>query len=411
MSRTEAMRPRLRDGVVEFPVHHMRGGTSTGLVIDERAAPAARALREELLRHLMGLPLSGTRAGNRQITGLGRGIATSNKVFFAGWEKTAEGPRLSSTLAQLAADKSAIDWSVNCGNMSAALPLFALEAGWLHRPAGGGALNLAIFNTNTGVTTDARMRFAADGLAERAEIPGVDGAFPAVDLFLRDPVGAKTGTLLPTGKVVDVIAGREVSCVDVAVPMVILRAADFGKTGQESPAALEADGAFIAALRETWIAAGLRMGLRNRAGALLSEAEIAASETVPKVCIVGAPAGSGNLTARYFTPQTAHPSMAVSGGCCLGAAALIAGSVAHQVARGLGMPGRDYGEFGIAIENPAGILDAVIEARADADGLAVRKAAYRRSAQLLLAGHVPLYRASPELRAALLGGTEALAAD
>ena len=63
--------PSLRGGCVEFPVHHVRGGTSTGLVISEHWAPREQAMREELLRHLMGLPLEGTRAGNKQITGLG----------------------------------------------------------------------------------------------------------------------------------------------------------------------------------------------------------------------------------------------------------------------------------------------------------------------------------------------------
>src|ERR1700683_2640508 len=62
--------PRWRGGTIEFPLHHMRGGTSTGLVIWERYVPPDRELREELLRHLMGLPLQGERRGNRQITGL-----------------------------------------------------------------------------------------------------------------------------------------------------------------------------------------------------------------------------------------------------------------------------------------------------------------------------------------------------
>src|SRR5580700_3235793 len=70
---------RWRGSVIEFPLHHMRGGTSTGLVIWERYAPTDRARREELLRHLMGLPLENERRGNRQITGLGRGAPTSNK--------------------------------------------------------------------------------------------------------------------------------------------------------------------------------------------------------------------------------------------------------------------------------------------------------------------------------------------
>ncbi len=84
------------------------------------------------------------------------------------------------------------------------------------------------------MTAGARMRLGADGGFVAAEIPGVDGSFPGVDLFLANPVGAKTGSLLPTGHAVDDIAGYAVSCVDVAVPMVIARAADFGKTAHEN---------------------------------------------------------------------------------------------------------------------------------------------------------------------------------
>ena len=75
--------PRENFGTWEFPVLHVRGGTSTGLVIWDRVAPKQLELREELLRHLMGLPLTGTSSDSKQITGLGRGYATSNKVFFA----------------------------------------------------------------------------------------------------------------------------------------------------------------------------------------------------------------------------------------------------------------------------------------------------------------------------------------
>ena len=84
----------MRNGVVEFPVHHVRGGTSTGLVLWERFTPADLALKEELLRHLMGLPLVGTRPGNKQITGLGRIVPTGNKVFFAEIETKADGSPL-----------------------------------------------------------------------------------------------------------------------------------------------------------------------------------------------------------------------------------------------------------------------------------------------------------------------------
>lgn len=393
--------PRWRGGIIEFPLHHMRGGTSTGLVIWDRYAPPERELREELLRHLMGLPLKGERRGNKQITGLGRGAPTSNKVFFADLEADAGGrPRVVSTLAQLAADKAAIDWSVNCGNMSAALPLWVLDTGLAETHAPG-LFELAIRNTNTGVIAGSRMRLGVHGSAAAAEIPGVDGAFPAVDLFLRSPAGAKTGKLLPTGAPRDHIAGHDVSCVDVAVPMVILRASDFGKTATEAPAALEADAAFMAALRDIWVAAGLKMGLANRDGSLMTEAQLAASETVPKVCIVAPPRGAGNIGVRYFTPQSAHGSMAVTGGCCLAAAALVDGSIAREVSRDLAAPGAAFTEIGVGIENPAGVLAAIVDARVGAAGLEVNTAAYQRSAQILLRGHVPLYRASDALIAGL----------
>jgi len=389
--------PRLRHGVLEFPVHHMRGGTSTGLVLWERWSPQDLALREELLRHLMGVPLAGQNDRNKQITGLGRGSPTSNKVFFARMEPGPEGDMLVSTLAQLAHNHGAIDWSVNCGNMSAALPLWATDSGLVTSPA-----DLRIRNTNTGVTTVSRMQAAPDGSFVTAEIPGVDGAYPAVDLFMLSPVGAKTGRLLPSGSVVDVIDGYSVSCVDVAVPMVICDAAELGKTAHESIAELDADPVFKQTLQRLWVAAGLRMGLRRRDGALMTEDDLARSETIPKICIVGRPQAGGNIATRYFTPQLGHASMAVSGGCCLAAAALVPHSVAQRVAHGVPSLGGGFADVEVGIENPAGILDATVIARMAAGLPEIRSAAYRRSAQVLLRGHVPLYRASAALVAAVM---------
>ena len=386
-------------GVPEFPVHHMRGGTSTGIVLWAPLLPAAPELRDELIRHLMGVPLTGRRPGNRQVGGLGRGAPTSNKVFIV--EVDAARRRLTSTLAQLAADKSEIDWSVNCGNMSAALPLFALDTGLVG--ADDDDFELEIHNTNTDSRMTARMRLADGGRSLRADtrIPGVDGDYPGVDLYLHEPVGAKTGALLPTGQACDEIDGIAVSCVDVAVPMLIVAAASLGKTGRETPAELDADAAFKERLRALWVAAGLKMGLKLRSGEPMSAAQLAASETVPKVCLVAPPAEDGHLLARYFTPQAAHASLAVSGGCCLASACLIPGSVAQRLARGVPAVGPDAATFDIALENPAGLLATRIQAVQRDGRVQIRQAAYRRSAQLLLRGNFPLYRASPGLRAAL----------
>lgn len=386
----------LASPIPELPVHYMRGGTSTGVVIWEPLVPKEEHLRAEMLRHLMGVPHSGRVTGNRQITGLGRGPATSNKVFLARIEETATGQRIVSTLAQLANEHGEIDWSVNCGNMSSALPLWAVDSGLIEAPASG-AFDLEIRNTNTGVLTVSRMAREADGRFVVTEIPGVMGAFPQVDLFLQSPVGSKTGALLPTGAVMDEIEGVAVSCVDVAVPMVIIAAASLGKTAHEPIAELEADAAFMARLRQVWIEAGLRMRLQRRDGELLTREELARSETIPKVCIVGTPRHGGHVAVRYFTPQTGHGSMAVSGGCCLAAACLLPGSTAHQVAAGIATPTQTYTDIPVSLENPAGLLDTLVTARRGDSGLEIQAAAYRRSAQILMRGQVPLYGASAEL--------------
>jgi 4-oxalomesaconate tautomerase len=219
---------------------------------------------------------------------------------------------------------------------------------------------------------------------------------------LNEPVGAKTGKLLPTGNAVDQIEGLDVSCVDVAVPMVIARASDFGRDVHDRIETFDTDRALMDKLRGVWTQAGLRMGLKKRNGEPMSADELANSETIPKVCLVGPPKGEGNITARYFTPQAGHRSMAVSGGCCLAAAALVPGTVAAQVARKVAPLGAAFGEVAVGIENPAGVLDATIDARIVDGSVEILKAAYKRSAQILLAGQVPLYHASAELFEALL---------
>ena len=392
---------RRRLGAVEVPVHYMRGGTSTGVVLWEPLLPADMALREQLLRHLMGVPGSGSQPGNRQITGLGRGPATSNKVFVMDTERVDGQLRLVSTLAQLASDHAEVDWSVNCGNMSSALLLWVLDMGLLEAAANG-VCEVDIRNTNTGVITTARMQRDAQEGFLLARIPGVVGDYPAVDLFLHAPVGNKTGALLPTGAVVDNVAGIDVSCVDVAVPMVIVEARSLGKTGHEPVAALAADAAFMATLRTLWTQAGLKMGLRRKDGALMTEDELARSETIPKICIVAAPREGGHIAVRYFTPQTGHASMAVSGGCCLAAACLIPGTTAHRVATNIAASGAAFADIHVSIENPAGRLDTTVVAALDERQLQIRSAAYRRSTQILMRGHVPLYGASGELQEALL---------
>ena len=388
--------PYLQDSVLHIPVSYMRGGTSTGVVLWGPHLTPFGDLREEIIRKIMGVPDTGELKGNKQITGLGRGPATSNKVFIV---EPADGVQadFNSTLAQLAAEKSAIDWSVNCGNMSAAIPLFLLNNGLL--TAGDPTTEVRVFNTNTSVITDCRVRTPGGQavIPTDTEIPGVYGAFPGVELSLREPVGSKTGQLLPTGQVRDVFDGVEVSCVDVAVPMVIVRADALALRGDESVASLNANDALKAKLRSIWVQAGLAMKLKRK-GVLMTADELAASETVPKVCLVSPPTQGGHISARYFTPQESHASLAVTGGCCLAAACLIPGTTAHDIAKGVEPLTVHNTERAVAMENPAGILRARVFGCHDAEGgFAFPRVAYERNAQLYMDGFFRIHRPSDAL--------------
>ena len=194
------------------------------------------------------------------------------------------------------------------------------------------------------------------------------GKFPGVELSLRNPVGAKTGKLLPTGKPLDRFAGIEASCVDVAVPMVIVSAAELGKTGQESVEELARDHALKEKLRTIWVEAGLKMGLRKKNGDPMSADDLAHSETIPKICMVAPPIGDEHILVRYFTPQTPHNSLAVTGGCCLAVACLVPGTVANRFARGLPKLDSNPSVTVVQMRNPAGILRARIAASVTSAG-------------------------------------------
>lgn len=382
--------PTVLQGVAHMPLYQMRGGTSTGIVLWEDHLPSALPLREALIRHLMGVPLQGESLGNRQITGLGRGPATSNKVFIVG-QPPDDSADLTSNLAQLAADRSSIDWRVNCGNMSAALPLYAVDTGLVR--AQPPETWLRIFNTNTRVMTNVRLPYPLTPI----EIPGVMGQYPGVELSLQDPVGAKTGALFPTGARLNVFQGVPATCLDVAVPMVILRAADLGCSGDESVADLNANPALVERLRAIWVEAGLAMGLKRGDGVLMSAEDLASSETIPKICLVAADRGSAHLKVRYFTPQQAHASMAVTGGCCLAVAALLEGTVARSVVQGLAGLSGQLDQHQVNMSNPAGILQARVCAKAQGEDVQIPWVAYTRNAQVLMKGLSPLYQADSEL--------------
>jgi 2-methylaconitate cis-trans-isomerase PrpF len=176
--------------------------------------------------------------------------------------------------------------------------------------------------------------------------------------------------------------------------MVILPAAALGLLGEESVASLNANSALKQRLRAIHVAAGRAMRLKKN-GFLMTEHELASSETIPKLCLVSPPKNGANISARYFTPQESHASLAVTGGCCLAAACFIPGTTAHAAASGLNLLQQSLSDHLVSMENPAGILRARVFGRHTSLGeLDIPWVAYERSAQLFMDGFFRVHGAS-----------------
>jgi 2-methylaconitate cis-trans-isomerase PrpF len=137
----------------------------------------------------------------------------------------------------------------------------------------------------------------------------VPGTAAPIMLFFSDLIGTRTGKLLPTGNPIDIIEGIEVSCVDAAIPMIIARAEEMGKTGYESPDEINTDAAFFERLERIRVAASHKMGMGDPTGSV-----------VPKFCIISKPRSGGSINARYMVPHKCHATFPLVGSQCLAAA-------------------------------------------------------------------------------------------
>lgn len=193
------------------------------------------------------------------------------------------------------------------------------------------------------------------------------------------------------------VTHHQVSCVDVAVPMVIIRASSLGLLGDESVNSLNTNALLKSRLRSIWIQAGLAMQLKKQ-GVLMTADELAESETIPKVCLVSQPKNGGNISVRYFTPQESHASLAVTGGCCLATACLIPGTIAHELASGITALSDQDSDRLVCMENPAGMLRARVHGRhVCGDDFVFPWVAYERNAQLFMDGLFRIHRPSAAL--------------
>ncbi len=350
--------------LIGIPCRVMRGGTSKGPFFLASDLPQDPALRDRTLLAVMGSEHI------RQIDGIGGGDSlTSKAVMVSG--STRPGVDIEYLFAQVAVGGDTVDTAPNCGNMLAAVGPFAIESGLVR--ATSPQTMLRIFNRNTGKIVEAIVQTPGGKVTYAGDtaIDGVPGRSAPVVLNFLDGAGAKTGALLPTGRVIDVIEGVDVSCVDFASPLVMIAAAALGKTGHEAKAALDSDRQLFERVEAIRLEASRRMGLGEATGKVL-----------PKVALLAPPARGGTIASRYLTPWTCHAAHAVTGALCVAAACRVPSSVADQVAA--------RGPDTIAIEHPAG----KIETRVEVDPTAargtpvIRRAGVVRTARLLLAGRV-----------------------
>jgi len=345
----------------------MRGGTSKGLYFLKSDLPADIALRDQVLMAAMGSP------DERQIDGMGGAHPLTSKVAVISPPSRADAD-VDYLFLQVFVDQALVSDSQPCGNILAGVGPFAIERG-LVKAAGQltevriNMLNTASIAVAQVQTPGGRPRYDGD-----ARIDGVPGTAAPIPLDFLDVAGSNCGALLPTGHARDVIEGVEATLIDNGMPVVVLRAADFGLTGYESPEAMEANLELKAKVEAVRLKAGPMMNLGD-----------VTKKTVPKMTLVAPAQHGGAICTRTFIPHRVHEAIGVFGAVSVATACVVPGSVAAEVA-------------GIAdvrtvksleVEHPTGFFTVAMDVDLTPDGqIQVKRSALLRTARMLMDGEV-----------------------
>jgi len=349
------------DGI---PCLLMRGGTSRGAFFLASDLPADPGERDGLLLRIMGSP------DPRQIDGLGGAHPLTSKVAVIS-PSPDDGADVDYLFLQVGVDTAFVSSRQNCGNILAGVGPFAVERGLVRTAGEHTEVRIRMVNTGSIATA----RFATPGGAVDydgdLEIDGVPGTAGAITLSFDGTAGSSTGALFPSGNVQDRLLDVNLTCVDNGMPSVLLRAADLGLTGNESPEDLEADAGLAGRLAELRVAAAGLMGMGDVGGA-----------TVPKLVLLSPPREGGTVATRSFLPVRVHTSIGVLGALTVAAGVLADGSVGHDVAV-LPPPGSPF-----RIEHPTGHFDVEVGLQPAADGFTVTSSAALRTARKIFEGRV-----------------------
>jgi 2-methylaconitate cis-trans-isomerase PrpF/tripartite-type tricarboxylate transporter receptor subunit TctC len=353
-----------------LPCVLMRAGTSRGPFFLREWLPEDVTARDQVLIGAIGAsdPL--------QLDGVGGGSTLNSKVAIVSRSTRADCD-LDYLFVQVGVGQRSVDTRPNCGNMLSGVLPFALEQGLIE--ATEGTTTARVFNVNTGSRIEVTVRTPGRRITYDGDtrIDGVAGTAAPIHLNFLDAWGAVTGKVFPTGKRIDTINGIEVTCIDAAMPLMIVRASDLGVAGNESPAELDANPALLERLEAMRLAAGEMMGL----------GDVSAS-VIPKPVLVSAGDSGDSITSRYFTPRRCHASHAVTGAIGVASAFALPGTVAsgagieHVAAR-----------RNLVVLHPAGRIDIEVELEGHGDSARIRRASLVRTARKIMQGelHIPDY--------------------
>lgn len=315
----------------------MRGGTSRGLFFRRDDLPEDREAIGEILIAAMGS------YDPSQIDGVGGATSLTSKVAIVG-PSSEPGIDIDYLFAQVGTSEPVVDFGPTCGNMLAGVGPFAIEAGMVG--AADGETKVRIRSVNTGAIVDAIIQTPGGIVTYEGTtaIDGVAGTAAPVVLNFQSVTRSGSGTILPSGQPTEIIDGIDVSLIDAAMPAMILRAADVGKTGYETAAMLDQDRMMFARLEDMRREAGKRMGLGEVTGSV-----------VPKIMLIAPPRQGGTITSRYLVPDRTHAAHAVTGGITLAHAVATPGTIAAQT-----VANADTRAKRIDIEHPSGSLSILL---------------------------------------------------
>lgn len=340
----------------------MRGGTSKGGYFLAMDLPQDVEERDSALLAIMGSP------DPRQIDGMGGAEPVTSKVAVIK-KSERDGVDVDYLFLQVFVDQAIVTDAQNCGNILAGVGPFAIERGLVD--VSGDLTHVRIYMENTGQIAIASVQTPGGraNYSGEAKIDGVPGGAAPIPIEFKDTAGSSCGALLPSGNVVDVIEGTEVTLIDNGMPVVVMRAEDLGISGDESPENLEANTELRNRLEAIRLIAGHKMNLGD-----------VSAKSVPKLTMVSAPNAGGAISTRTFIPHRCHKTIGVLGAVSVATAALIKGSTAHELAELGSGPVRN-----LAVEHPTGEMTVV--ARLD-ESHEVESAAILRTARKLMDGEV-----------------------